>query len=149
MNPITFTCEETLPLAPEDIAGQVLDLTKWPGFHGYGPIPGIQVATFDVQTPGVVGSRIRVTNRDGSSHIEESVDWQPDHRLRLRMQEFSPHRFLGWRPGSRRRGSSSAPPAEPTSPAPSGSTPSPPWHGCRCGGLPSSSRGPSPDTCAR
>jgi polyketide cyclase/dehydrase/lipid transport protein len=89
MNPITFSCEETLPLAPEEIARQILDLTKWPDFHGYGPIPGIKVAAFEVQTPGVVGSRIRVANRDGSSHIEEIVEWQPDHRLRLRMKDFS------------------------------------------------------------
>jgi hypothetical protein len=45
---------------------------------------------FDLQTPGVIGSRIRVTNRDGSSHIEEIVEWQPDHRLRLHLKEFSP-----------------------------------------------------------
>ena len=89
MNPITFTCEETLPLAPEDIARQVLDLTKWPDFRGHGPIPGIKAAVFDAQTPGIVGSRIRVTNRDGSSHIEEIVEWQPDHRLRLHMKDFS------------------------------------------------------------
>jgi hypothetical protein len=90
MKPITFTCEETLPLTLEDIAGQILDLTKWPDFHGYGPIPGIKGAQFDVQTPGIVGSRIRVTNRDGSSHVEEIVEWQPDHRIRLQMKEFSP-----------------------------------------------------------
>ena len=89
MNPITFSCEETLLLAPEDIARQVLDLTKWPDFQGYGPIPAIQGAEFDVQSPGIVGTRIRVTNRDGSSHIEEIVEWQPDHRLRLEMKEFS------------------------------------------------------------
>ena len=90
MNPITFSCEETLPLAPEEIARQILDLTKWPDFHGYGPIPGIKVAVFEVQTPGIVGSRIRVTNRDGSSHVVEIVEWQPGHRLRLHMKEFSP-----------------------------------------------------------
>jgi hypothetical protein len=89
MKPITFTCEATLPLAPEAIARQMLDLTKWPDFHGYGPIPGIQAAAFDVQTPGVVGSRIRVTNRDGSSHVEEIVEWQPEQRIRLHMKEFS------------------------------------------------------------
>ena len=44
---------------------------------------------FEVQTPGIVGSRIRVTNQDGSSHIEEIVEWQPDHRLRLQMKDFS------------------------------------------------------------
>src|SRR5205085_7411325 len=89
MAPITFTCEETLPLAPEDIAWQILDLTKWPDFHGYGPIPGIKVAEFEVQTPGIVGSRIRVTNGDGSSDVEEIVEWEPNHRLRLEMKEFS------------------------------------------------------------
>src|SRR5436189_3383307 len=89
MTPITFTCEEMLPLAPEEIARQILDLTKWPDFHGFGPLPGIKVAVFEVQTPGIVGSRIRVTNQDGSSHIEEIVEWQPDHRLRLQMKDFS------------------------------------------------------------
>src|SRR5258708_23430367 len=90
MNPITFSCEATLLLAPEDIARQILDLTKWPEFHGYGPIPGVKVAEFEVQTPGIVGSRIRVMNGDGSSHVEEIVEWQPDHRIRLEMKEFSP-----------------------------------------------------------
>lgn len=90
MTPISFSCEETLLLAPEDIARQILDLTKWPDFHGYGPIPGIKTAEFEVQTPGVVGTRIRVTNLDGSSHVEEIVEWQPDHRIRLEFKEFSP-----------------------------------------------------------
>jgi hypothetical protein len=89
MKPITFTCGETLPLAPEYITRQILDLTKWPGFHGYGPIPGIKSAEFDVQTPGIVGSRIRVTNLDGSAHVEEIVEWQPNYRIRLLMKEFS------------------------------------------------------------
>jgi len=90
MKPISFSCEETLPLAPEDIARQILDLTKWPDFHGYGPIPGIKTAVFDVQTPGVIGTRIRVANLDGSSHVEEIVEWQPDRRFRLEFKEFSP-----------------------------------------------------------
>jgi hypothetical protein len=60
MTPITFSCEETLFLAPEEIARQILDLSKWPEFHGYGPIPGIRTAAFAVHTPGVVGTRIRV-----------------------------------------------------------------------------------------
>jgi hypothetical protein len=90
MKPITFTCEEALLLPPDDIARQILDLTRWPEFQGYGPIPGIKVAEFDVQMPSIVGTRIRVTNLDGSSHIEEIVKWQPGHRIRLEMKEFSP-----------------------------------------------------------
>jgi hypothetical protein len=89
MKPITFACEATLLLTPQDIARQILDLTKWPDFRGYWPIPGIKVAEFDSKTPGVVGSRIRVTNLDGSSHMEEIVEWQPDCRLGLHMKEFS------------------------------------------------------------
>jgi hypothetical protein len=90
VKPITFTCEETLLLGPEEIARQILDLMKWPNFHGYWPIPGIKVAELDVQKPCITGTRIRVTNLDGSSHVEEIVEWQPDHRIRLEMKEFSP-----------------------------------------------------------
>ncbi len=89
MKPITFACREMLPLAPEKIAEQILDLTKWPEFRGYGPIPGIKSAEFETRTPNVVGSRIRVCNLDGSSHMEEIVVWQPDRLLRLRMGNFS------------------------------------------------------------
>ena len=89
MKPITFACNETLTLAPEDVARQILDLTKWPDFHGYGPLPGIKTAEFEVRTPDIMGSRIRVTNQDGSSHVEEIVEWQPTQRIRLQMKEFS------------------------------------------------------------
>lgn len=89
MKPITFVCENTLPLAPEEIAQQILDVTKWPDFHGYGPIPGIKSAEFEIRTPNIIGSRIRVMNRDGSQHTEEIVEWQPDQRLRIRFEQFS------------------------------------------------------------
>ena len=89
MKPVTFTCNETLTLTSEDIARHILDLTKWPDFHGYGPLPGIKAAEFEVKTPDIVGSRIRVTNQDGTSHVEEIVEWQPTHRIRLHMKEFS------------------------------------------------------------
>jgi hypothetical protein len=89
MKPITFSCTETIPLAPEEIAGQILDLANWPDFTGYGVLPGIKAAAFEVHTPGVVGTRIKVTNTDGSSHVEEIVEREPDHRLRLDMRDFS------------------------------------------------------------
>ncbi len=40
MKPITFACTDTIPLAPQDIARQILDVAKWSDFRGYGPIPG-------------------------------------------------------------------------------------------------------------
>jgi len=58
MKPITFSCEQTLALAPEDIARQILDVTRWPDFNGFGPIPGIKAAEFEVRTPDIVASRI-------------------------------------------------------------------------------------------
>ena len=89
MRPITFRCNAALPLAPEVIAGQILDLARWPEFGGYGPLPGIRSAEFEARTPEVIGSRIRVTNRDGSTHVEEVVEWHPDRRVRLHLGEFS------------------------------------------------------------
>jgi hypothetical protein len=89
MRPITFSCTETIPLTPEDIVGQILDLANWTDFKGYGVLPGIKAAEFETRTPGVVGTRIRVTNTDGSSHVEEIVEWEPDRYLRFDMKEFS------------------------------------------------------------
>jgi hypothetical protein len=89
MKPITFSCQETLDLAPDEIAHQILDVTKWLDFKGWGPIPGIRVAEYEVRTPDIVGSRVRVTNTDGSKHVEEIVEWHPDHRLQLHMKDFS------------------------------------------------------------
>jgi hypothetical protein len=90
MKPITFTCRETLALAPADIAGQILDVAMWPEFTGYGPLPGVRSAEFEARTPEVVGTRINVTNTDGSTHVEEIVGWHPDARLELHMAGFSP-----------------------------------------------------------
>ena len=95
MKPVTCACKKTLALAPHEIAEQILDVSNWPDFHGYGPIPGIKTAEFEIRAPNVAGSRIRVTNLDGSTHVEEIVEWQPDQRLQLRMSEFSaPLSFL-------------------------------------------------------
>ncbi len=89
MKPITFSCHDTLRFSPEEIAAQILDLSKWPSFQGYGPLPGIKSAEFESRTPDIIGSRIRVTNKDGSSHVEEIVAWEPERRLVLRLGDFS------------------------------------------------------------
>src|SRR5262249_46490544 len=89
MNPITFACRANLPQAPEEITAQILDLSKWPEFDGCWPIPGIKSARFVERKPEIVGTRIRVTSRDGSTHVEEIVEWNPGRRVRLRMQDFS------------------------------------------------------------
>lgn len=90
MKPIVFSCTEILPFTPEEVVRQILDVSNWPKFHGYGPIPGIQVAEYEIRTPEIVGSRIRVVNRDGSKHVEEIVSWVANQSLQLHMKEFSP-----------------------------------------------------------
>lgn len=89
MRPIRFACRATLALTPDKIVEEILDLDNWPAFQGYGPLPGIQSAEFETRTPHLVGTRIRVTNMDGSTHVEEIVEWQPDRLLKIRMREFS------------------------------------------------------------
>jgi hypothetical protein len=89
MSPISFSCEAQLTLTPSEIAEQILGVTNWTTFQGYGPLPGIKAAEFELRTPEVIGSRIRVQNTDGSSHVEEITAWQPEHRIALKMQEFS------------------------------------------------------------
>ena len=90
MKPIVFSCAGTVPLAPEDIAGQILDLANWPAYTGFWPLPGIKSAEFEVRTPEIVGTRFRVTDTNGSTHVEEIVEWQPSHRLQIRMHDFAP-----------------------------------------------------------
>jgi hypothetical protein len=89
MKPITFSCAETLRYSGDEIAEQILNLANWPDFKGFAVLPGIATAEFEVKTPEIVGSRIKVTNTDGSSHIEEIMEWQTNRRLRLHMKEFS------------------------------------------------------------
>lgn len=89
MKPISFVCEALLPQTSAEIAAQILDLSNWTDFTGYGIIPGIASAEFETRTDRIVGTRIRVINQDRSTHIEEIVEWDVDRRLRLDMKEFS------------------------------------------------------------
>ncbi len=90
MKPVEFSCTETIPAAAEAIAAQILDVNNWSQFTGYGPLPGIREAVFEVRTTEIIGSRIRVTNTDGSSHVETIEAWEPGRGLTMRFGEFSP-----------------------------------------------------------
>lgn len=90
MTPISLSCVAKFPYPPESIAEQILDLEKWSEFKGYGPLPGIKRAEFEIKTTEIVGTRIRVTNSDGSSHVEEITVWRPNERIELQFGWFSP-----------------------------------------------------------
>jgi len=87
--PITFSCSAILPLSPAQICEQIARVQSWCDFEGYGPIPGIASATYELRTVDIKGSRIRVQNRDGSEHVEEITEWIPGQRVVLQLQEFS------------------------------------------------------------
>lgn len=78
-----------MPLPPEAVIAGIFDLARWPDFKGYGPLPGIASARFETQTPNWVGTRIRVTNSDGSTHLEEVLSCDANSLL-MQLTDFSP-----------------------------------------------------------
>ena len=89
MQPIIISISAKSSQTPAEICAFFLDTKRWSEFKGSAFLPGIRAASFENQTPGLVGSRIRVHNTDGSSHVEEILEWDPEHRIMLRFQEFS------------------------------------------------------------
>ena len=87
--PIQITATRSLRRSPEEIGQELLRLENWKNFNGYGPLPGIREARFRHRTPEVVGTQIEVTNRDGSSHVEEIVEWLHTGSIVIRMSGFS------------------------------------------------------------
>jgi hypothetical protein len=83
-------CQREVKLPAEVCFARILDVERWPSFRGFGPIPGIRSARFRRRTPEVVGSEIEVVNLDGSSHVEEVVEWRAPSRIVMRMAGFSP-----------------------------------------------------------
>lgn len=90
MQPIRFACSTVIPATAPEICAAVADVSRWPEFKGYGPLPGIAQAEYEVRTPAMVGSRVRVRNTDGSSHREEIYQWQPEEQISLKLYDFSP-----------------------------------------------------------
>ena len=90
MKPIEIEIHGHTQQSSQDICLALLDTARWPEFTGYSILPGIKSARFEVRTPNIVGSRIKVQNTDGSSHVEEIVEWDVVNRVALKFQEFQP-----------------------------------------------------------
>jgi hypothetical protein len=95
MKPIEIKIVGHIRKTSREICEEFLDTERWTEFEGYSILPGIESAHFETKTPQVVGSRIKVRNKDGSSHIEEIVEWDVNNRIALKFHEFdSPLRHL-------------------------------------------------------
>ena len=95
MKPIEIKIVSLIRKPSPEICQEILDTERWSEFKGYSILPGIKDAQFEVKNPQIIGSRIKVQNNDGSSHIEEIIEWDVSNRIALRFQEFdSPLRNL-------------------------------------------------------
>lgn len=95
MKPIEVITNDLIKKTSAEICDEILNIDRWKEFKGYSILPGIKNARFDVRTPEVIGSRINVLNTDGSSHVEEIIEWDVEKRISLKFQEFnSPVRNL-------------------------------------------------------
>ncbi|MBI5932374.1 MAG: SRPBCC family protein [Chloroflexi bacterium] len=90
MKPIEIKIVGTIHKTPQDICAQFLDLERWSDFKGYSILPGIESAAFENRTPAILGSRIKVQNTDGSSHVEEIIRWDTARGIAMKFQDFSP-----------------------------------------------------------
>jgi hypothetical protein len=89
MKPIEITILGMTRKSPQELCLEILDADRWSEFQGYAILPGIERAYFETKTSDWVGSRINVQNTDGSSHIEEIIDWDMGNRVALRLQDFN------------------------------------------------------------
>lgn len=88
MNPIEIKIQGHTKRSTLEICAEFLDTNRWSDFKGYSILPGIQSASFEIKTPNLAGSRIKVKNTDGSSHVEEIIEWDVSSGFSLKFQEF-------------------------------------------------------------
>ncbi|MBI5354488.1 MAG: hypothetical protein HZB50_17750 [Chloroflexi bacterium] len=95
IKPIEIVIHGHSQQSSEEMCSTFLDTERWSDFKGYSILPGIKSARFEIRTPALVGSRIKVENTDGSSHVEEIIEWDETSKIKLRFQEFdSPLKYL-------------------------------------------------------
>lgn len=90
MKPVTFECARVIPRSAGEICAAIADVERWSEFGGYGFLPGIEQAVYDIRTADMVGSRIRVRNTDGSQHVEEITKWETGKWVAMRFHDFTP-----------------------------------------------------------
>jgi hypothetical protein len=88
LRPIEINTYRLVNKSPQVICSYIQDTDQWSKFEGYFILPGIDKADFEKRTEAVVGSRIKVRNKDGTSHIEEIIEWDENRKVVLRFQEF-------------------------------------------------------------
>ena len=89
MDPTTFYAEETYRSPPHVISERLLDPRRTRRFGRQMAAPGVATAEYEQRTANVVGTRIRVTRKDGSSYVEEIIEWEPETHVAMEVKDFS------------------------------------------------------------
>lgn len=79
------TCND-VERAPGEVFEHVCDLSRWPSFKGWGPVPGIAEASLARGAAMGPGARVRVRNTDGSVHHEVVEAFERGRLYVLRME---------------------------------------------------------------
>ena len=79
---MTISVTETIELAcsPAEAFNHTNEAENLKSFVGYGPIPGIREARYLTPAPLAIGSRRSVLKTDGTTHIEEIIEFVPGRR---------------------------------------------------------------------
>ncbi len=95
MRAVTLRVESTIFAAPDVVWAELTAIENMTSFVGFGPIPGIKSAAWLSGDGASLGAVRRVTNRDGSTHKEAIVEFEPGRCVEDRIYDFdSPVRFL-------------------------------------------------------
>jgi hypothetical protein len=86
----SFQTRTNVATRPGLVFAHVIDLDAWPTFRGFGPVPGIVEAKLVNGATVGPGSRIRVTNTDGSVHHEVIQAFEVGRHLTLQMELTPP-----------------------------------------------------------
>jgi hypothetical protein len=89
LRPLEVKVSSKMAITPEQLFHEILQMENWESFQGYGPIPRIRIASFNPLTEQIVGSKIKVENLDGSTHVETIVVWDSYNFIQMELQEFS------------------------------------------------------------
>jgi hypothetical protein len=78
-----------IPVRPEILLDFIASDEGFLSFPGFGPIPPIKSIAFEKGHARQVGSVLRVTNGDGSTHRETITGYEPGRLFAVRVDELS------------------------------------------------------------
>jgi len=90
----TFTTTSETNASPNETFAFIIDLDQWPLFEGFAMIPAIVRAEREDTDPIGVGTRIEVTNSDGSVHHERITVFEPGTAYCIEMELTPPVSYV-------------------------------------------------------